>query len=248
MNSVRRLVSTEAKLFLREPVSLIFVLAFPALVVLILGGVFDPDDPSFGGAAPSDYYIAAYIGVVLAAVGFIMLPVHLASYRERGVLRRFDASHFPPWALPAAWIVVAAVLSVVGMAVMLATAQVAYGVPAATDPGATIVAVLLATLTYISIGILLGLVLPNARAAQGVGLALFFPSFLLGGGGPPPNAMPGVMRSISDVLPMSQAVRAIQHSWLGLGPSSAGRLVALSAVLLATAAAAARLTARPGAR
>jgi len=244
MNPIRRLVSTEAKLFLREPVSLIFVLAFPALVVLILGGVFDAEDPSFGGAAPSDYYIAAYIGVVLAAVGFIMLPVHLASYRERGVLRRFAASHFPPWALPAAWFVVAAALSLVGMAVMLATAHVVYGVPTANDPGQTVVAVLLATLTYISIGVLLGSVLPNARAAQGVGLALFFPSFLLGGGGPPPDAMPSVMRSISNVLPMTQAVRAIQHAWLGLGPSSAGRLVVLSALLLVTAAASALLTTR----
>ncbi len=248
MNPIRRLVSTEAKLFLREPVSLIFVLAFPALVVLILGGVFDPDDPSFGGAAPSDYYIAAYIGVVLAAVGFIMLPVHLASYRERGVLRRLDASHFQPWALPAAWVVVAAALSVVGMAVMLATAQVAYGVPTVDDPGDTVLAVILATLTYISIGVLLGSVLPNARAAQGVGLALFFPSFLLGGGGPPPDAMPNVMRSISNVLPMTQAVRAIQHPWLGVGPSTAGRLVVLSALLLATIAVSARLTARPAGR
>jgi len=239
-----RLIRTEARLFLREPVSLVLALAFPALVVLILGGVFDPRDPGFGGARPSDYYIAAYIGVVLAAVGLVMLPVHLASYRERGVLRRFHASHFPPWALPAAWICVATLLSIVGMAAMLATAGLAYGVPAVRRPAATLAAVALATAAYVSIGVLLGLVLPSARAAQGVGLALFFPSFLLGGGGPPPAAMPDVMRSVSDVLPMTQAVRAIQHPWLDLGPSTTVRLIALAAMALAATAAWVRIARR----
>ena len=236
MNTIRRLVTTETKLFLREPVGLIFVLAFPALVVLILGGVFDVNDPSFGGATPSDYYIAAYIGVVLAAVGFIMLPVHLASYRERGVLRRFQASHFPPWALPAAWIAVAIVLSLVGMAVMLATAQLAYGVPAIDHLVPTVAAIGLATVTYISVGVLLGLLLPTARAAQGVGLALFFPSFLLGGGGPPPDAMPMVMRTISNLLPMTQAVRAIQHPWINVGSNGTIRLAVLIVMLAVTSA------------
>ena len=230
---IARLIRTEAKLFLREPVSLIFALAFPALVVLIIGGVFDADDPDFGGARPSDYYVAAYFAVVLAAVGFIVLPVHLAAYRERGVLRRFRASPFPPWALPAAWAVVATALSVVGAVVLLATARLAYGVPPVHDPAGTLLAVAVATFTYVSVGILLGLLLPTARAAQAVGLALFFPSFLLGGGGPPPGAMPDVMRSISNVLPMTQAVLAIQHPWLAIGPSTGTRLLVLALIGIA---------------
>jgi len=107
MRSLLRLAVTEMKLFLREPMVLTFVFVFPVICVLVLGGVFDDDDPNFEGTIPSEYYIAAYIGVVIAAIGLVMLPVHLASYRERGVLRRFDASRFPRWALPAAWILVA---------------------------------------------------------------------------------------------------------------------------------------------
>lgn len=245
MSHVVRLIRTEAKLFLREPVTIIFVLAFPALVVLILGGVFDADDPAFGGAKPSDYYVAAYFGVVLAAVGFIMLPTHLAAYRERGVVRRFSASHFPPWTLPAAWIAVGTMLSIAGFVILLITAQLAYGVPSIDRPVATFAAIALATFTYLSIGIFLGLLIPTARAAQGVGMALFFPSFLLGGGGPPPEAMPSVMRSISDVLPMTQAVRAIQHPWLGIGSGNSPRLVTLAALLLFTTAGWIHLANRP---
>lgn len=172
--AIQRLIRTETKLFLREPLSLIFVLAFPALVVLVLAGSFDHNDPGFGGATPSDYYISAYISVVLAAMGFIMLPVHLAAYRERGVLRRFQASHLPPWALPAAWVAVAAALSTAGIVVLLAAAQLSFGVPGIDHLGATLAAVLLAVLTYISIGILLGMLLPTAsrRPRGGAGPVL----------------------------------------------------------------------------
>ena len=58
---------------------------------------------------------------------------------------------------------------------------------------------------------------PNARAAQGVGLLLFLPSFLLAGGGPPPDAMSSVMNDIATALPLTHVGRAIQEPWLGLG-------------------------------
>ena len=45
------------------------------------------------------------------------------------------------------------------------------------------------SLGFVSVGVLLGSLLPSARAAQAVGLLLFFPSFLLGAGGPPPHVM-----------------------------------------------------------
>lgn len=235
--SLGRLVSTEARLFLREPVSLIFAFAFPILTVLIISGSFEDDDPAFGGAAPSDYYMAAYIGVVLAAVGLIMLPVHLASYRERGVLRRFDASPFPSWALPAAWLAVASVLATAAILVLLATVGVTFGIPAPDHVVATVLTTMLSAFTFVNIGILLGLVLPTARGAQAVGTALFFPSFLLGGAGPPPQVMPSVMRRIANVIPTTHVVQALQRSWLSIGGSATSHLVVLGAVGAAAAGA-----------
>ncbi len=143
MRSLLRLAVSELKLFVREPMVLTFVFAFPVLTVLILGGVFDDDDPNFEGALPSDYYVAAYIGVVIAAIGLVMLPVHLATYRERGVLRRFDVSRYPRWALPAAWILVAMVITAVAVTVLLVTGQLVYGLPTPDDPVAVAVGTLL---------------------------------------------------------------------------------------------------------
>jgi ABC-2 type transport system permease protein len=236
MRALLRLAVTELKLFVREPMVLTFVFAFPVLTVLILGGVFDEDDPNFEGALPSDYYVAAYIGVVIAAIGLVMLPVHLASYRERGVLRRFDVSRYPRWALPAAWIIVAMVITIVAIAVLLVTGHLVYGLPEPDNLLGVVIGTLLGAFAFISIGIALGMALPSARSAQGLGMLLFFPFFLLGGAGPPPDAMGDPMSSIANVVPLTHVVRSIQEPWLDLG-SPTGHIAVLAAlVALATTA------------
>jgi ABC-2 type transport system permease protein len=236
MRSLLRLAATELKLFVREPMVLTFVFAFPVLTVLILGGVFDDDDANFEGTLPSDYYIAAYIGVVIAAIGLVMLPVHLASYRERGILRRFAVSRYPRWALPAAWILVAMVITAVAVAVLLITGQLAYGLPELDDPLRVVIGTLLGAFAFISIGIALGMALPSARSAQGLGMLLFFPFFLLGGAGPPPDAMGEPLSTIANAVPLTHVVRSIQEPWLDLG-SPTGHLVVVAALAaLATGA------------
>jgi ABC-2 type transport system permease protein len=236
MRSLLRLAATEMKLFVREPMVLTFVFAFPVLTVLILGGVFDDDDPNFEGALPSDYYVAAYIGVVIAAIGLVMLPVHLASYRERGVLRRFDVSRYPRWALPAAWILVAMVITAVAVAVLLVTGYLAYGLPEPDDLLGVVVGTVLGAFAFISIGIALGMALPSARSAQGLGMLLFFPFFLLGGAGPPPDAMGDPMSTIANVVPLTHVVRSIQEPWLDLGSPTSHLAVLAALIVLSTTA------------
>jgi hypothetical protein len=52
----------------------------------ILGGVFgdtpDPDGQLHRGVGPMTYYVPAHIGLVIASMGLIGLPAHLAAYRR----------------------------------------------------------------------------------------------------------------------------------------------------------------------
>ena len=82
--SFARLLRAELKLVLRDPLVLTFVFVFPVLTMLIIGGSFGTKpDPGFANRNPAHWYVASYLTVVIAATGLIMLPVHLASYRER---------------------------------------------------------------------------------------------------------------------------------------------------------------------
>lgn len=240
MRITGKLIRAELRLFLREPSAMAFVVAFPVVTVLILGGVFDPDDPAFGGATPSDYYVAAYFGVVIAAVGLIMIPVHVASYRERGVLRRFDAAGMPRWAFPLSQLVNGLLFIGIGAAAVWITGLLSYGVPPVHDLPRTLLGAVSGALAFVTLGVLLGLLVPTARAAQGIGTLLYFPMFLLAGAGPPPEVMTGAMNDVATFLPLTHVVRAIQEPWLGFDGGTDHVLVVL-AVFAAAALWSARL-------
>lgn len=210
-----RLTVVEAKLVAREPLVLAFVFCFPVVFTAVLGGVFDNDDEAFG-ALPSDYYGVAYIAVAIGAVGLTMIPVQVASYRERGVLRRFATSGVPSWAFPTAMLIVSVVLSLLAAALVVVTTAFTHGLSAPDDPARVAVFGLLAIISFSSFGLAIGWLMPTARSAQGIGILAFFPMFLLGGGGPPPDALSPTMNSIARWLPLTHVMRAIQEPWLDL--------------------------------
>ncbi len=215
MHALRKLTWVELKLFAREPFSLIFTLAFPIVLLIVLIGSFKPNDPAFSGQQPSNYYLASYIGVVIGAIGLIALPVHLAAYRERGVLRRFHACAIPRWSVIGSHVITGLVTATLGSVVLVLAGVVIYGAALPDAIAPVLGAFVLATLTFQAIGFLLGSVMRSARAAQAVGMLLFFPMWLLSGAAPPPSVMSPGMRHLSDVLPLTFAVRAIQQPWLG---------------------------------
>jgi ABC-2 type transport system permease protein len=239
--AVGRLVRAELKLMVRDPLVLTFVFAFPIVTMLIIGGAFGTDpDPDFGGARPSSWYVASYLTVVIAATGMIMLPVHLASYRERGVLRRFIASGFPRFSFAAAQFIVGLFVTAVACGLLLVVAAPVYGVPVVHVPWRVAAGVAVGAVAFVSGGVLLGSLLPSARAAQAVGLLAFFPSFLLGAGGPPPAVMGSAVRHVADVLPLTQMTKAIREPWLGIGSATPSLIVVSLLAGLATVVAARR--------
>lgn len=231
MNDVTKLVRTELRLVLREPLVLAFVFAFPIVTVLVIAGSFSAEDaPDFGGVEPAQWYVASYLAVVIAAIGLVMVPVHLAAYRERGVLKRFAAAGFSRWSFAIAQLVVGVLLTITASAVLLLVAGLAYGLPPVQALPATLVGVVLGAVAFTSLGLLLGAVVPSARAAQGIGLMAFFPCFLLGGGGPPPSVLSEGMRAVTDFVPLTHVTEAIRDPWLGLG-SGLPHLAALLALV-----------------
>lgn len=240
-SATRRLVVSELRLLGRDPVTLTFVLVFPIVCMLIIGGSFGTTPDAEFPVNPSHWYVASYFTVVIGATGLIMLPVHIASYRERGVLRRFAASAFPRWSFALAQLVIGLVAIAIAGVLLLAVAAPVYGVPDVERPLRVAAGMLAGSVAFISLGVLLGTLLPSARAAQAVGLLLFFPSFLLGAGGPPPAVMSPALRSIAEYLPLTVATDAIREPWLGIGDAT-GQLVAIAVIAVLATALAARRT------
>lgn len=222
----------ELKLFAREPLTVVFVLVLPLAFVYVLNGVFGstPDPTVWEGLAPPDFYTPAYVALVAATAGVLSVPVHLAGYREQGVLRRFRASALPPAVLLAAHVAVTAVIASVGAVLVAVLSGVAYDATAPRRWWQVAAGFLLVVLAFGLLGALLGLVVPTARAAQGIGVLLFFVFMLLGGAGPPREVMPSSMGRISDAVPVTYAARLLRRPWLDQPDDAAALLVMVAMV------------------
>jgi ABC-2 type transport system permease protein len=227
MSALVTLAGTEIRLLTREWATMAFAFAFPPLFMLVLAGVFGTEDDMAGtGVSGTDYYVASYIGIPMGGLALVGLPVMLASYRERDVLRRFEAFGVPTGRVVAAQALVTALLIVLAAGLVVVAAAPIYGVPAIEDPLGVVTGFVAGTLTMLALGVALGLAVPTARSAQALGTLVYMPMWLLGGGGPPPEVMSDPMRNIADVLPLWHATSGIRESWLS-GEEIADHVVAL---------------------
>ena len=221
---------------MREPITLIFTLIMPIMMFLVMCEVFGGEGPShaFRGVDAIDYYAPAYVCVVMAAVGVIAIPVHLAGYRERGILRRMRASSLSFRDLFLAQLAVGLLISLVSIAILLIPAVLLYHVKAPDSIGLVVLGSLLTALCFTAIGIFLGFVLPSARAAQAVGLPMFLLMYVISGAAPPRDKMSDVMQWIAKCLPLWHGTSVVQDAWLGYGWNTLASLI-LGAFLVVSA-------------
>jgi ABC-2 type transport system permease protein len=237
MKTLWKLTWVEIKLFFREPTTMVFTLALPLLFLLVMGGVFgnnaDPD--IYRGFGPTNYYIPAYIGLVISSIGVISLPVHLTGYRERGVLRRWRASSISIWHLLGSQALVSFFIAVIGSVLMIALGYAVYDIANPMGIPMVIAAFILGMLSFAAFGFLLGSLFPTTRAAQGIGLILFFVMMILGGAGPPPEVLPDAMRIVGEILPTHWVIYGLQAPWFGLGWDVQASLIVAGVFVVATA-------------
>lgn len=237
MKILAKMTWLELKLFLREPLTVLFALVLPLMVLFVMGGVFgnEADADVYRGVGAMNYYVPAYIALVAASVGLISLPTHLAGNRERGVLKRYRASSMPSWAVVGAQVAVTFVISTVSGVTLVVAAMSAYDVRGADRPLLVIAGFALVALAFSSLGVLLGALLPSPRSAQALGVMLWFVMLMVGGAGPPPEVLTGAMGTIGDLTPLRHAIRAMQDGWLGLDAGYSWLVVALLTLVSAAA-------------
>jgi ABC-2 type transport system permease protein len=225
----------ELKLFLREPVTVIFTLALPPLVLFVLAQVFGntPDPLYYRGVGPVTFYTPAYVALVVASLGLIGLPVHLAAYRERGVLRRLQAARVPARVLLTSQLFVMLVGAVAGAAILVAMARIRYDVRWPASWAGVVFALVVGVLAFGALGSLIGVVVRTARAAQGIGVLLWFVMMMVSGSGPPPEVLGGALRAIGTALPLKHLVIALQDPWIGRGVNWAETAILLGILAVA---------------
>ena len=229
-----KLTRSELRLYLREPMLVFWGLIFPSVLVVILGCIpaFREPNPDIGGRRVIDLYVAIAIILTVAMLAFQVAPSVLATYRERGILRRLATTPAQPAALLGAQLVTSMLTAIASIALVLIVGRVGFDVPLPRQLTGFVLAFLLTAAAAFAIGLLVAALAPSGKAANAIGSVLFFPTMFFAGLWTPREAFPEVLRRISDVTPLGAGERAVAEAMSGSWPSWASLTVLVAYVVV----------------
>jgi ABC-2 type transport system permease protein len=230
LKGLLKLTWLELKIFLREPLGVIGSIVVPVAVFLVLGRIGQGAAQAPAVVGPDLPTMAALFIALSAALSLVAI---LAIYREGGILKRLRATPLRPYTILSAHVLVK-LLTTLATVVALMLAGKRYFPTGADVPYVPFaLAVLISTLSILSIGFIVASVVPTARFAQPVGTLLFYPMVVLSGLFFPVAILPWYAQVLSRLLPVSYAVSLMRGIWRGEGwMAHAGDLVALALVFL----------------
>ena len=197
----------------------------PLVLIIILGNVRSFRQPSatYGGESLIDLYTTVMVVFGLALLALTNMPMMLADYRERGVLRRLQTTPIGPARVLAAQLAADLAVAVVMVVLILAVARIGFAVPLPRQAGGFILAALLAAAALLGAGLLIASIAPTGRVARGIGAVLFYAMMFFAGLWLPLPSMPAVLQHISHATPLGAAVPGADRSGRGVdadGPSA----------------------------
>lgn len=234
MRGFWKLTWIECKLYFRYPIGAVFTLALPLMLLILLGGVFgNAPSPVYGGYGSVDVSVPGYTAMVIAISSLASLPISLANYRERGILRRFRATPVSPAAVLGAQLAMHFMMTLLGLILLVVVGKFAYGMRFEGNAASVLAAFCLSCFSFFALGMVLAGSLPNVRVASIVGNVLMQPMAYLSGATVPKEVMSPGMRDFIRFIPLTHVVTLLQGLWKGDAWSQhQTELIVLSAMLV----------------
>ena len=236
MTALTTLTRAQARIFVREPIVVVFGLVFPAVLLLLIGTVFPGAtavNAELGHQSLVEIYAPATAVMALLTLGIAMLPQALGLDRERGILRRLSVTPAHPRVLVAAHVAVQAVAVTAATIAAVLVGVIAFDLPLPQRPVWFVLAFVLSGAALLAIGVLLGALVPTAQAGVGAGMLVYFPMLFFAGIYLPLEIMPDGLRTFSSWTPPGAAADALGDAWAGTVPTGTSLLVLVATAVVA---------------
>jgi len=219
MRGLFQLTWLEIKIFLREPLGAIGTLFVPLAMFLLFGRVLNRG----GGAPPRTLFgvdfmqsgLPVMVSVFMAISAVISLVTIISIYREAGILKRLRATPLRPYTILSAHVLAKLVFTAVTLALMILAGRRFYPAGLKAPVLSFAFALLLSTLSILSIGFIIASVVRTARFAQPVSALIFYPMIGLSGLFVAIDALPMGLRIVARLLPMTYIVSLLTGIWNG---------------------------------
>jgi ABC-2 type transport system permease protein len=217
MRGLWKLTWIEIKVFMREPLGAFGTIGFPVLIFLVVGRAAGRNVAAPALAANNFLRVGLPVlaSLLIAVSSVLSLVTIISIYREGGILKRLRATPLRPQTILSAQVIVKLMLTAATLGLMVLAGKRYYPVNVHVPLFGFTIALLISTLSILSIGFLIASIVPTARFAQPIGAAILYPMIAVSGLFMPVSAMPPVLHAVARVLPMTYAVALMEGIWKG---------------------------------
>lgn len=232
MKSFATLFKNELKLNIRNMNMVIFAVIMPLVVLVVLGFIYGTK-PATEGATYTflEQSFGALCSISMCAGGLMGLPLVVSEYRERKILKRFQVTPVSPLKLLIVEFAIYVVYCLVSMLTLVPTAILIWNVRIGGSWLEFFGSWLSTMLSTLSIGMMVGGVAKNSKSASVIACILYFPMLIFSGATLPFEIMPAAMQKIVSVFPMTQGIRLMKSTFLGLPIQNAWFPIVVMAVV-----------------
>lgn len=218
MRGLLQLTWLEIKIFVREPLGAIGTVMMPVLVFVLVGRVMNrgsgvPRTPGGAQFLQSGLPVMASLFMAIGAV--ISLVTIISIYREGGILKRLRATPLRPHTILSAHVLAKLLFTAITLMLMIAAGRRYYPAGLQAPVFSFAAALLLSTLSILTIGFVIASVVRTARFAQPVSALIFYPMIGLSGLFVPVEAFPPAVQYVAKVLPLTYVVSLLRGIWVG---------------------------------
>ena len=217
MKAFKTLLKTEIKLSLRDMNMPIFAIIMPFVVTVLIGLIYG-GKAAYPGAPYTflQQSFGALVTIGICAGGVMGLPLVVAGYRQKKILKRFRTTPTGPVLLLGVQLVLYALYAIASLVLTFLAAWLLFGFHFLGSPLLFTGTYLLVMLSMFSIGLLVGGVARDEKIASILASVLYFPMLVFSGATLPYEVMPPVLQRFADVLPLTQGIKLLKATTLGL--------------------------------
>ena len=224
-----KMYQVEQKIFFRSPDVILFCLAMPLVVFILITMIVGKKDAADSGLTylQSAYVALSTVGICCSA--FMSIPIIIVECRSQGVLRRMYCSPCSPARLLACDALCSGVIAALST-LILTLAAVVFGYRMQGNILVYIVLWLLTMISMFSIGLMVASLCRTTKSMNVVTSLLYFPMLLFSGATIPLEVFPAWFQAVAKLMPLGVGIDLLKSVSMGCYDSITVPVITLIAI------------------
>lgn len=205
MKNLMHLYKLELKLAIREFSAVLFGVLIPIGIMLLLGYLYKGKNTDMINSS-----FASVVTIGICATGLMGIPIVLASYREKKILKQLQVTPVSPLNLLVAQLLCAFTFALVSSSGVFIVAKTIFSYNMKGNMLNFFMAYLILSFCIYSIGLLIGSVSKSVKIVNILTTLFYFPMFFLSGATIPYEILPKPLQLFSNMMPLTQGIKLLK--------------------------------------